>query len=183
MMSRELNSLQAPALRLVLCLTAAIIAVAILWSLPGGTIARGQDDQAASDPAGPSGEPTPAAGAPTVAPAAPGGAPLDDKSINIFELAVAGGFFMIPIAGMSLLAVTMAIERLLGLRKQRVLPDGLVDGLGQLAVAGGSFDPRKAYRLCQQFPSAAANVVRAMLVRVGRPISEIESAIAHASQR
>jgi biopolymer transport protein ExbB len=171
------------AVRLGLCLAAGLTAAILLWSLPEGREARGQEDQAASEPAGPSGEPIPTvtsapAGAATAAATAP-----KDRSINIFALAVAGGIFMIPIAGMSVLTVTMTIERFLGLRMQRVLPEGLVDGLGQLATATGSFDPRKAYRICQQFPSAAANVVRAMLVRVGRPLSEIEAAVAHASQR
>jgi len=168
--------------RLGLYLAAALTAATLLWSLPTGREARGQEDKAASEPAGPSGEPVPASSAPAGTAPAATVAPKD-ASINIFALAVAGGIFMIPIAGMSVLAVTMTIERLLGLRAQRVLPEGLIDGLGQLAAATGSFDPRKAYRLCQQFPSAAANVVRAMLVRVGRPLAEIESAVAHASQR
>jgi len=98
-------------------------------------------------------------------------------------LFIAGGIFMIPITAMSILAVTMAIERSLALRSQRVLPNELVAGLGQLATGTGNFDPRKAYRLCQQYPSAAASVVRVMLLKVGRPLSEVESAVAQASQR
>jgi biopolymer transport protein ExbB len=184
-MGRELTSLRATALRLALCLAAGAIAAAILWSLPGGAVARGQDEKAAADPAGPSGEPAPAFSGRKAGPAAQNAAesPLRSESINIFELALAGGIFMIPIAGMSVLAVTMTIERFFALRRQRVLPPGFVSALGELAVASGSFDPRKAYRLCQQFPSAAANVVRAMLLRVGRPVAEIESAAAQASQR
>jgi biopolymer transport protein ExbB len=136
--------------------------------------------QAPADVAGPSAEPAPT-GDESAAPA-PAAKPVD-KSINILQLAIAGGIFMIPITAMSILAATMAIERFLALRKQKVLPDGLVEGLGQLAGAKGSFDPRKAYRVCQQFPSAAANVVRAMLLRVGRPLPEIETAVSQASQR
>ena len=45
------------------------------------------------------------------------------------------------------------------------------------------FDPREAYKLCQQFPSAAANVIRAMLLKVGRPHSEVEHAVAEAKER
>jgi biopolymer transport protein ExbB len=90
---------------------------------------------------------------------------------------------MIPILGMSIRAATMTIERFIGLRKERVLPEGLVTGLGSLGGSQGNFDPRKAYRFCQQFPSAAANVIRAMLLKVGRPISEIESTSTQASQR
>ncbi len=105
-----------------------------------------------------------------------------DTSIRLWDLAVAGGIFMIPIAAMSVLAVTMSLERLFALRRQRVLPVGLARGLEQLSNKP-DFDTREARRLCERFPSAAANVVRAMLARAGRPASEIESAVAQASQR
>ena len=105
------------------------------------------------------------------------------ESINIFSLLIQGGFFMIPILLMSLLVVTFTIERFIGLRRVRVLPDALVAGLGQLGGPQGGFDPRKAYKLCQQYPSAAATVVRAMLLKVGRPHSEVEHAVAEASER
>ncbi len=105
------------------------------------------------------------------------------ESINIFTLLVQGGAFMIPILLMSLLVVTFTIERFIGLRRDRVLPEALVTGLGQLGGPQGGFDPRKAYRLCQQYPSAAARVVKAMLLKVGRPVSEIEHTVAETSQR
>jgi biopolymer transport protein ExbB len=113
-----------------------------------------------------------------------GGEPRPEiEGINVFRLLVQGGFFMVPILLMSLLVVTFAIERFIGLRRSKVLPDGLVAGLGQLGGPQGGFDPRKAYKLCQQFPSAAATVVRAMLLKVGRPHNEVEHAVAEASDR
>lgn len=117
------------------------------------------------------------------APPSDGSVPAGTKGINILELAIQGGIFMIPIAALSLLAVTMIIERLIGLRRQRVLPYALLDGLEALGNAAGGFDPRKAYRLCQQHPSAAASVVRALLLKVGRPLAEVEHTVAEASER
>lgn len=105
------------------------------------------------------------------------------ESINIFTLLVQGGAFMIPILLMSLLVVTFTIERFIGLRRDRVLPEALVTGLGQLGGPQGGFDPRMAYKLCQQYPSAAATVVRAMLLKVGRPHNELEHAVAEAGER
>jgi len=160
--------------RLGICAVAASLALAVLWSAPV-TLAQGQGktETAASGDSAPGGVAS-----------APGKTDSQkSKSINIFALAVAGGIFMIPIAGMSILAVTMAIERSLALRTQKVLPDGLVAALGKLSEGSGNFDPKKAYRLCQQFPSAAASVIRVLLLRVGRPLPEIESAVAQASQR
>ena len=59
----------------------------------------------------------------------------------------------------------------------------LVRELGRLAGTQGTFDPREAYRICQSYPSAAAHVVRAMLLKVGRPHSEVEHTVAEASER
>jgi biopolymer transport protein ExbB len=116
------------------------------------------------------------------APAARTAEPNSGAEINILELLVAGGFYMIPLAGLSVLVVTFAIERAIGLRRSRVMPKGLIAALGRLSNTGG-FDPRKVYRLCQEYPSATSNVIRAMLLKVGRPHSEVEHTVAESSQR
>ena len=102
---------------------------------------------------------------------------------NAFGLWVAGGWWMVPITFMSLVMVTVSIERGLALRRKRLIPGELVDQLGRLSGSQGGFDPRQAYRLCQQFPCAASAVIRAMLVKVGRPHSEVEHAVSEAAER
>jgi biopolymer transport protein ExbB len=111
--------------------------------------------------------------------------PLQEKieGINVFALLIKGGYFMLPIFLMSLLVVTFIIERFIALRRDRLLPDDLVSELGRLGGSQGSFDPRQAYRVCQKYPSAASTVIRAMLLKVGRPHSEVEHAVAEASER
>jgi biopolymer transport protein ExbB len=103
--------------------------------------------------------------------------------INFFHLLVLGGNFMWPILGFSILAVTMAVERAINLRRGRVMPSQLIAALGQLGASSGGFDPRKAYRICQQYPSVAATVIRAMLLKIGRPHSEVEHAVSETCQR
>lgn len=105
------------------------------------------------------------------------------EGLNFFTLLFQGGYLMLPILIMSLIFVTFTIERFIGLRRDRVLPRELITGLGQLGGPQASFDPRQAYRLCQQHTSAASAVVRAMLLKVGRPHSEVEHAVAEASER
>jgi biopolymer transport protein ExbB len=90
---------------------------------------------------------------------------------------------MVPIFLMSLLVVTFVIERFIALSRERVIPDALVTELGQTGGGQGAFDPRQAYRTCQRFPSSASTVIRAMLLKVGRPHSEVEHAVAEASER
>lgn len=104
-----------------------------------------------------------------------------DRVQTLWQLFLQGGVLMWPIVAMSLVVLTFGIERLVALRGGRFLPAGLREGIGKL-VAGG-FDPRKAYRLCQEFPSAAADVLGAMLEKVGRPVPEIERAAEIAKDR
>jgi Biopolymer transport proteins len=173
-MFAKLDSRYVTWIRLGIYLAVATSAIA-LFSPFAGRQARAQAQ--GTDVAGPSSQAAPTGDPTAVAPERAG------QSINLFKLVRSGGIFMIPIFGMSILVVTMTIERFLGLRTSRVLPDGLVTGLGKVAGSQGTFDPRKAYRICQQYPSAAANVVRVMLLKVGRPLTEIESAVQQASQR
>mgnify|MGYP002527431776 CR=1 FL=1 len=105
------------------------------------------------------------------------------EGINFFALLLDGGYLMLPIFVMSLLVVTFTIERFIGLRRERMLPADLITGLGKLGGQQSSFDPRQAYRLCQDNRSAASAVVRAMLLKVGRPHSEVERAVVEASAR
>jgi biopolymer transport protein ExbB len=105
------------------------------------------------------------------------------KSINWFDMIWNGGPLMIPIGIMSVLVVAFAIERAIGLRRKKVIPRKLITGLGAMAASPTGFDPRKAYRLCQQYPSSASNVVRAMLLKVGRPTEEVERAVSESIAR
>ena len=108
---------------------------------------------------------------------------VESEGINIFTLVLQGGAFTIPIGLMSLITVTFIVERSMALRRDRVIPGGLITELGELAETQSQFDPRAAYRLCQRYPSAAATVIRSMLVKVGRPQAEVDRATTETSER
>lgn len=106
------------------------------------------------------------------------------NNMDFFSLLIKGGIFMIPIAFVSVLALTFIIERLIGLRSNKLLPRTLVRKLSQLGQDGTTVDPRVAYRICQEYPSnVGSRIIQAMLVHVGRPQSDIRSAVDEASQR
>jgi biopolymer transport protein ExbB len=105
------------------------------------------------------------------------------KGINFLSLLTQGGWFMIPLLLLSLGVLTISIERFLALRKEKIFPTKLVDQLSALSQSPGGLDPRRAYQACQQYPSSASYVIRSMLVKVGRPQSEMENAVTEASQR
>ena len=107
----------------------------------------------------------------------------EPSGIDLLTLIVSGGRFMIPIALMSVLVVTLAVERMLSLRRQKVLPGRLVSGLQGLTDPVERFDPAKAYKLCLENPSPAGSVIGAMLMRTGQPLAEVEQAASDAVER
>ena len=107
----------------------------------------------------------------------------DVPRISLWKLYLDGGVLMYPITALSFLVVLFGLERALALRRGKVLPPGLIEELGRLSRQQGGLDPRSAYKVCRQFPSAAAHVIRAMLLKVGRPHAELEQTVHDASER
>jgi biopolymer transport protein ExbB len=169
----------ARATRLLGSAAALLVVLAVYLLLDGRQLAAQSPDEAArkaDEALRPAAEPQP-------------GTPLrtsavgdEAKEMSLLDLYIAGGIFMIPITLLSLVALAFAVERAFALRQNKVLPHELVEGFGNMSSEGG-FDPRKAYRLCQNHPSPAANVIRAMLLKVGRPHAEVEQAVSEASDR
>lgn len=147
--------------------------VLLAWAQARLSSAHAQDDPSAATQTAEAPEATEVAEAPA----------KPDNSLSLLHLYAEGGIFMYPITLLSIIGVIAAIERGLALRRQRVLPDALVTSLGQMASSASGFDPRKAFKICQQYPSSAATIVRVMLLRVGRPLAEVESAVSEACDR
>ena len=108
---------------------------------------------------------------------------VKSRGINFLELLTKGGWFMVPLLLLSIVVVTISIERFLALRREKVFPPELIDQLSLLSQSEGGLVPRRAYQACQRYPSSAAYILRSMLVKVGRPQLEIEQAVTEASQR
>jgi len=100
---------------------------------------------------------------------------------TLWQLFLAGGFLMWPIVAMSLVVVTFGIERLIALRRRRIVPPELASELN--ALEAGKFDPRAAYRICQEHPSVAGRVIQALLEKIGRPLPEMERTVEVAKER
>ncbi len=103
--------------------------------------------------------------------------------MDYWEMFRKGGMLMYPIAIMSVIAVAFGVERMFGLRRSKLVPRQLVEEFGELSSTPGGMDLKRAYRICQKYPSAAANVIRAMLLKAGRPLHEVERATEDASAR
>jgi len=162
----------------LLCLGIAISVSSTAWSQPAFRPAGGQDASASSvdpaviaDLAQAAKEKPPAIG---LAPAA---------GLDFLSLLFKGGWFMIPIAAVSVLGVTLIIERSFGLRRGQLLPRRLVKSLGRVARDSDAIDPRTMNTICQEHPSSASTVLQAMLLKVGRPTSEMQASVNEVLQR
>jgi biopolymer transport protein ExbB len=142
--------------------------------------------QQAPGPAGPSAASEEAQLDALANPEVPSAEPATDvpSGIDLITLIGRGGAFMWPIGVMSLLVVTLAVERIVSFRRRRMMPRGLVRRLQQLVKDGdGALDAEAALRACREHRSVTGNVVTAMLTRVGRPVAEIEQAASETAQR
>lgn len=107
----------------------------------------------------------------------------ENESLTLIGLVLRGGRIMIVLGVVSLLVVTLAFERLLAIRRSRVMPTKLVDELERLRIGNRGLEPREVYRLCKKYPSVLATAVKAMIFRVGRPQSEVQHAVSETCER
>ncbi|TWT95455.1 MotA/TolQ/ExbB proton channel family protein [Neorhodopirellula pilleata] len=105
------------------------------------------------------------------------------SGIDLLSLITRGGWFMLPIGLMSMLVVTLTVERSLSLRTKKIIPPGLVEQLGDLMVSPDKFPPTTAFEICQEHRSPASRVIQSMLMRTGQPLGEIERAGTETIQR
>ncbi len=101
---------------------------------------------------------------------------------SVWDFVVKGGPMMIPIGLSSLIAFTVVVERIISLRRKRVIPRGFLDGLKK-ELNGNPRDPKRAVAYCENDGSPVANVFAAGLKRSAGPIEVVERHIKEAGQR
>ena len=93
-----------------------------------------------------------------------------------------GLFFVIPFVGASVIALWFAIERLVVLRRGRVIPrpfvERFLDHLEQ-----DKLEPETALRLCEENGSAVAMIFAHGIRKWGKPSVEVEQAIIDGGER
>lgn len=117
-------------------------------------------------------------------PSAPDTTAVDSEPAmpSLWNLAVKGGLFMIPIGLASIVVVAFTLERIIGLRMRKIMPPELLLDLRELNSTNG-IDPREAFAICQKHPSPLANALRSSVLKVGRPHAELEKAAEDAVAR
>lgn len=93
-----------------------------------------------------------------------------------------GGPLMVPLAVCSLVVIALAVERLVALRRGRVIPRPFVRRFTE-CVQDGQLSHEEALTICDEFDCPVAEVFHATVKRWGRPTVEIEQAVMDAGER
>ena len=93
-----------------------------------------------------------------------------------------GGWLMIPLGICSLIVLTLSLERMVALRRGRVIPRPFVRRFTE-CVEDGQLSYEEATDICDEFDCPVAEVFQAAVRRWGRPMFEIEQAVMDAGDR
>lgn len=119
--------------------------------------------------------------APFLAQAAPNGANAA-KIGSVLDFLVKGGPVMIPIGICSIVALTVIVERLVSLRRARVIPPGFLPGL-KAELKSDTNDRKKALSYCRNSDSPIAEIFAAAIKKLGEPAERLEKHVQEAGER
>ncbi|WP_162339564.1 MotA/TolQ/ExbB proton channel family protein [Cyclobacterium salsum] len=96
------------------------------------------------------------------------------SDIGLLELLIKGGYMMIPLYLLFILAIFIFIERVITLKKASKTPKGMIDQV-KMMVQSGNIEQAKM--ICQGEETPVANMISKGLERIGSPLKNIEVAI------
>ena len=115
-------------------------------------------------------------------PAEAGGAETAAEIQSVWDFIVKGGPMMVPIGICSLVALAVIVERVISLRRGKIIPPGFLSGLKAL-LKNGVEDREEALEYCQKDGSPIANIVAVGIKRLGEPVELLEKHIQEAGER
>lgn len=103
---------------------------------------------------------------------------------TLFEMLLLGGVVMVPLAICSLVALALFLERLILLRKEKVVPDSFWPGLREI-LAAGKPDLDKAFEYCVNSRTPIGNIIKTGIEKwkKNRKALDIEKAVEDAASR
>jgi biopolymer transport protein ExbB len=102
-----------------------------------------------------------------------------EKTISYFELAIKGGWIMIPIVLLSLVAVYIFFERYMSIRRAAKIDANFMNRIRDY-IHDGKVEPAMA--LCQSIDNPLARMIEKGISRIGRPLQDIKAAIDNIGQ-
>ncbi|MBK3515814.1 MotA/TolQ/ExbB proton channel family protein [Carboxylicivirga marina] len=97
-----------------------------------------------------------------------------EKSMNLFEMAKAGGIIMIPLILLSIVAVYIFFERYMAIRRASKEDAGFMNKIKDY-IHDGKIE--SAMALCQSHDFPISRMIEKGITRIGRPLSDVNTAI------
>lgn len=94
--------------------------------------------------------------------------------ISLIDLLIQGGYMMIPLYALFILAIFIFVERVITIKRAEKTPSAMVDQV-KMMVQGGNI--QQARMICQGEDTPVANMIGKGLERIGSPLKNIEVAI------
>lgn len=104
----------------------------------------------------------------------------DDTSMSFFEILTQGGFLMIPLFILSVLAIYVISERWRTLENSKMDIAAMLNNIESLLKSGSQ---QRAIQYCEEFDKPLARILKAGIRRLGRPIRDIEESIRNAGKK
>jgi biopolymer transport protein ExbB len=102
-----------------------------------------------------------------------------DIPVSYFDLAIKGGWVMIPIGLLSLVAVYVFVERFMTIRNAEKIDQNFMNRIKDY-IHDGKVD--SALALCQSTANPLARMIEKGVNRIGRPLNDINTAIQNIGQ-
>jgi biopolymer transport protein ExbB len=96
------------------------------------------------------------------------------SDISLIDLLIQGGYMMIPLYALFVIAIFIFVERVITIKKAEKTPSAMVDQV-KMMVQGGNI--QQARMICQGEDTPVANMIGKGLERIGSPLKNIEVAI------
>ncbi|MBX2903835.1 MAG: MotA/TolQ/ExbB proton channel family protein [Chitinophagales bacterium] len=96
------------------------------------------------------------------------------ESLSLLSLIMKGGWIMVPILALSVVAVFLIVERYIVIRQASKVDPNFMNNIKEFLVAG-KMD--SALAMCKSTNTPIARLLEKGLKRLGKPIKEIESAV------
>lgn len=97
-----------------------------------------------------------------------------EEKLNLIDLSLKGGWFMIPLVILSIIAIYIFIERYQKIRKARKEDPSFMNQLRDHVVSGNL---HSAQDLCNKTDHPLARMLAKGVMRIGRPLKDIETSV------
>ncbi|MEQ9298099.1 MAG: MotA/TolQ/ExbB proton channel family protein [Cyclobacteriaceae bacterium] len=96
------------------------------------------------------------------------------ETISVLELLTKGGYMMLPLVLLSIIALYIFIERIMSISREAKTPAGFTDSIRTKVIGG---DINGARVLCKETDTPVARMIEKGLSRIGSPLKNIEVSI------